>query len=233
MAITTRAGKGSPLTHEELDTNITDLRDGVGGRVYPKEQGNGNKVDISAPTFAWQDLLGHISLASGGVPADHALYIGGIRAFSFTEGDEAHVSFHIPHDYVMGTEIFLHFHWSHNATTVTGGSVTWGAEITYAKSHSAGAFHTTKLLTVSQNAHTTRYQHLLAETSASANGGTSTQLDTALLEPDGIIMCKIYLDSNDITVSGGGIPEPFLHFVDVHYQSTGLGTKQKNPNFWA
>ena len=31
MAITTRATKGSALTHNEVDTNFTDLRDGVGG----------------------------------------------------------------------------------------------------------------------------------------------------------------------------------------------------------
>ena len=30
MTITTRAGKGSALTHTELDTNFTDLRDGCG-----------------------------------------------------------------------------------------------------------------------------------------------------------------------------------------------------------
>jgi hypothetical protein len=30
MTITTRSGKGSALTHTELDTNFTDLRDSVG-----------------------------------------------------------------------------------------------------------------------------------------------------------------------------------------------------------
>jgi hypothetical protein len=25
---------------------------------------------------------------------------------------------------------------------------------------------------------------------------------------------------------------PFLHYVDIHYQSTGIGTKQKSPPFW-
>lgn len=33
MAITTRAGKGSPLTHTEVDTNFTDLRDNKAGYV--------------------------------------------------------------------------------------------------------------------------------------------------------------------------------------------------------
>ena len=33
MAITTRATKGSPLTHTEVDTNFTDLRDNKSGYV--------------------------------------------------------------------------------------------------------------------------------------------------------------------------------------------------------
>ena len=33
MAITTRAAKGSPLTHTEVDTNFTDLRDNKAGYV--------------------------------------------------------------------------------------------------------------------------------------------------------------------------------------------------------
>tara|TARA_R100001509_G_scaffold72739_1_gene40570 strand:- start:1013 stop:1432 length:420 start_codon:yes stop_codon:yes gene_type:complete len=33
MAITTRATKGSPLTHTEVDTNFTDLRDNKAGYV--------------------------------------------------------------------------------------------------------------------------------------------------------------------------------------------------------
>lgn len=33
MAITTRAAKGSPLTHTEVDTNFTDLRDNKAGYI--------------------------------------------------------------------------------------------------------------------------------------------------------------------------------------------------------
>ena len=40
MAITTRAAKGSPLTHTEVDTNFTDLRDNKAGYVT----GDGGEV---------------------------------------------------------------------------------------------------------------------------------------------------------------------------------------------
>jgi hypothetical protein len=73
---------------------------------------------------------------------------------------------------------------------------------------------------------------MIAGTTLSVSGGASDELDTDILEPDGLILCRFYLDSNDITVSGGGVPDPFIHFVDIHYQSTGLPTKQRAPDFW-
>jgi heme-degrading monooxygenase HmoA len=51
-------------------------------------------------------------------------YIGNIKQPHFAEGQDGFVSFHMPHDYVPGTEMFIHVHWSHNSTIVTGGSVT-------------------------------------------------------------------------------------------------------------
>ncbi len=50
MTITTRAGKGSALSHNEMDTNFTDLRDGVGGIQVPKTSGLGIKVDSGGST---------------------------------------------------------------------------------------------------------------------------------------------------------------------------------------
>ncbi len=62
MTIATRAGKGSALSHNEMDTNFTDLRDGVGGLKLPKTSGLGIKVDSTGtPTFPCRDLIGDIT----------------------------------------------------------------------------------------------------------------------------------------------------------------------------
>lgn len=233
MTIITRAAKGSQLTHGEMDTNLTDLRDGLNVMV-PKAQGYGIKVDsLGTPTFPWHDLHSTIHVDSDSIlKPSFAIYNGTIKGRQFTEGDEAFIEFHIPHDYVMGSEVFIHTHWSHNATTVTGGTVTWGFELMYAKGHNQDAFDTPIFVAVTQNASSIRYQHLVAETTMTSISGSATTFPVAMIEPDGVIMCRIYLDSNDITVSSGGIPEPFLHFVDLHYQSTSIGTKNKSPGFW-
>jgi len=82
-----------------------------------------------------------------------------------------------------------------------------------------------------QAANTTRYQHMIAETALSISGGSGTQLDTDLIEVDGLLFCRLYLDSNDLTDSVAP-PDPFVHFVDIHYQSTGVPTKNRAPDFW-
>jgi hypothetical protein len=233
MAIITRASKGSALSHAEVDNNFTELDEIPNGKTFPKTQNVGIKVDIDAPTFPWVDLVGEIGINTGAPnPASQELYINGIYQIKFDEDDAAFVNFHLPHDYVVGSELYMHIHWSHTSTVVTGGSVTFGIEMTYAKGHNQAAFSSTSTLSIAQNASTTQYQHLIAEAQASTAGGSPTAINTSLLEPDGLILCRIFLDSNDITTSDMSVVAPFIHFADIHYQSTGIGTKNKTPSFW-
>jgi hypothetical protein len=231
MAIILRADKGSELTHSEMDTNFSELDKIPSGKVFPKTEGVGIKIDTDAPDWGWHDLVGQIYLAAAGTPAEYITYRGGIRALQFDESDEAFIDFHIPHDYVPGSHIYIHTHWSHDSAIVTGGSVTWGFEMMYAKGHQQAAFPAPVTPSAVQNADTTQYWHHIAEVQASTTGGSGVAIDTSLIEVDGIMQVRVYLDSNDITTSGG-LVKPFLHFVDIHYQSTNLATKNKAPDFW-
>jgi hypothetical protein len=234
MAITTRAQKGGPLTHAELDENFTDLRDGL-NLIVPKTQGKGLKVDsLGTPTFGWHDLMSDLFVHDYADPLapDYVTYRGGIRQRKFAVNDEAQVSFHLPHDYVMGSDIHIHTHWSHNSPLVTGGSVTWGFELIYAKGHNQAAFSAPIVITEFQTANPIQYQHMVCEAPASIIGGSANMLDSNDLEVDGMIFGRVYLAANALTVSGGGVPAPFLHQVDIHYQSTGVPTKQRAPDFW-
>lgn len=232
MTITTRAVKGTDLTHVEMDENFTDLRDGVDMQV-PKTKGKGIKVDsLGTPTFGWHDLHGfHQIDANSLVKPTMESFRGNITEFQFAESAEWMVRFHLPHDYVMGSDIFLHVHWCQDSATLTGGSVTWGMEITYAKGHDQAPYPVTKTVTVLQNADLVPYQHMIAEGAASISGGSASQLDSGDLEVDGMLICRFYLDSNDMLDSVLK-PNPFVHMIDIHYQSTGLPTKQKAPDFW-
>lgn len=203
------------------------------GNIYlPKTAGIGIKVDLTAPTFGWRDLLGVIRTRGvGATDPNDATYRGNIKGYQFSVNDEAWIEYHIPHDYVSGTDIHLHFHWSHNSAIVTGGNVTWGADVTYAKGHNQTAFVAPVNPTIVGNVSTVQYQHIITEVQISALTPSASQIDTDNLEPDGVILVRVYLSANNIT-SSGAVPDPFLHYADIHYQSTNMATKDKAPDFY-
>jgi len=213
--------------------------------ILPNAQTYGIKVDEDTPVYPWHDLLGAISIRGvGASDPSYNVYRGGIRGYQFDAGEEVFIEFHLPHDYVSGSDLYIHFHWSFNGTntagvaagTINGGTLTWGAECTYSKGHNQAAFAAPVTRTVDSTFTTdfpaTTYQHIITETQLSAASPAASQLDSDNIEVDGMILCRAYLSATTITVDSGQVPDPFLHFVDIHYQSTGVGTKNKSPNFW-
>jgi len=196
--------------------------------VLSQEKGDGIKLNVANPQYGWHDLLSPTTIYEGAAsnkPAFNTL-VGGIRKYQFNVGDESFHEFHIPHDYAPNTDVYIHVHWAHNNPGLTPGSVTWGFEHTYAKGYSQETFSTTKTLQVTQQAVIQPLTHQIAETKLSIAGGNTTQLDSTLIETDGLIMVRTYLISNATNT------DPFMMFCDLHYQSTNLATKNKNFNFW-
>lgn len=228
MAIVTRAGKGQALTHSELDNNFVELRDRPDGQVYPAASGIGLKLDTDTPDYGWHDLVGEMYQELSNSLSTAAIYVGGVRQYQYDVGNEAVFHFHMPHDYAPGTDMYIHAHWSHNSALVTSGAVTWQFEIIYAKGHNQAAFSTPLLVNAAQNASTVRYQHMIAESQATAAAGAGGLVDTDMLEVDGLMIVTVKLIGN--TMDGGA--KPFLHTVDLHYQSTSLPTKNKAPVFY-
>jgi len=229
-----REDKGSALSHSEMDNNLKELRDGV-ALMVPKEKTYGIKLDSQGtPGFGWHDLQCGIHVPDYTAPNAPTLttFVGGIIQPEYEVNDECQIFAHMPHDYLMGSDVFIHVHWSHNSALVTGGSVTFGWELTYAKGHGQGAFGTPITVVEFQNANTTQRQHMICEAPISISGGSANLLDTDDIEVDGILFGRFYISSNDLTVSAGGLPGIFVHEIDIHYQSTGVPTKQRAPDFW-
>ena len=209
---------------------------GVNGIInIPKASTNGIKVDLITPTFGFADIIGdQFSKNTGGTKPLLTTYNGAITCWKFEVSDEAYISYHIPHDYVKGTPIFLHIHWSHIGTFVNGGTVTFKATSIYSKSHNQAPFGAPATGTFTGTPSTTQYQQILSEVQYSDATPTGLEIDTDDLEPDGVIELTFEVDANDITVSEGAVPDIFVHFVDIHYQTTGIiGTKDKAPDFYA
>jgi len=202
--------------------------------VLPKTSGYGIKVDVDSPTFGWRDIIGKvIPKATGAGSPARSIYNGGmVGQYSFVAGDVYDMEFHIPHDYVAGTDIYFHIHWSHTGTTTSGNAV-FDFYHTYAKGHNQATFPAEKNITYTYNTvditTTPRYQHRIDEAIISGSAATATLMDRGLIAPDGLLLITLKLTTLP-TLGGGG--KLFIHTCDIHYQSTNIGTKQKAPDFY-
>lgn len=207
-------------------SNGSSITTGAGSLVVAKASGQGIFVDVNTPTYGWHDLMGSTTVEETGAPnrPTFTTYRGGINQYRFATANQMWTEFRVPHDYVPNTVLYIHAHWSHIGTDVTSGSVTWSFEMTYAKGFDQEVFAAPITATAAQAASTVQYRHMIAETAASGGG----LLPTASIEPDGLILVRTSLTVNTISPSY----EPFLHFVGLHYQSTGVPTKQRAPDFY-
>lgn len=204
--------------------------------ILPKTSGVGIKVDTTTPTYPWQDIVSQFhTRTSGGATPTFGVYNGtSIYAYSLSNAatQELFVEFHIPHDYVPGSELYIHVHWS-QTTVDTGGAASapgdakFSFDCLYAKGHAQQAFPAAvTTVSVTQTASATVRMHQIAEvqlTTTGAIGGNA-------VEPDGILLCRLWRNPADAADTLNVVP--YAHFCDLHYQSTGIGTKQKAPPFW-
>lgn len=196
--------------------------------VVSPAKGDGLLLDRHAPASGWHDLLSATTVDRDNASSmpTFAVLTGSIKKYQFDVGDETFHHFHMPHDYLPGSDMYIHVHWTHNSGALTGGSTTWQFEITYAKGYAQGQFNTPKIITVTQDVVTTPLTHQIAEIKFSIPNGDATHIDSNLLETDGLILVKASLISNSIGAN------PFMMFCDCHYQSTNIPTKNRNFNFW-
>jgi hypothetical protein len=191
----------------------------------PKASGSGIMVDTAAPTWGWRDLLTEVDIRGTG-PNDPSFATYGATSmrflqFSASTLNECFAVLHIPHDYVPGTDVYLHTHWSNAQAVPNTGNVVWAFDYTFAKGYGQQAFPATSNISVTQACPATRYMHNIAETAAITISG---------LEVDGLLMIRCYRDAANVADT---CSDPvFLHTLDLHYQSTNIATKQKNPNFY-
>lgn len=194
-------------------------------------QGSGIMVAGSPATYGWRDITSDVTVrgVAGGTTPSWNTYRDGIRQYQFSVNDECWHVFHMPHDWVPGTDVYIHAHWSHADASVSSGGVSWSFEVTWAKGFNQSAFAAPVTATATQTASTTQYKHMVAEVQLSATSPSGSQVDTDGLEVDGLFLVRTYLSANTMN----GTPEPFLHTVDLHYQTTNIGTLNKAPDFYA
>jgi len=177
----------------------------------------------------WRDLIGSIVVKGSGAndPTWAAITgLGNLSAYSFsaTKMEQVWIAYHIDHDYLRGTDIYLHTHWINAASTPNTGVVRWGFEYTVAKGHQQQAFAAPTTVYINQTCDSTRYMHHIAEI-ALADVVPSTNL-----EPDSIIYARIFRDATD--EADTCTDAVYLLTADCHYQSWKWSTENKSPDFY-
>lgn len=186
---------------------------------------NDTVVNSFDGAYGWQDLRGNFIGSRLGTATNAPAWTvlqGGIYGYVFgaATADEVWVSFHVPHDYVLGTPIYIHMHWA--PVTTNTGVCRWGVEYTLAKGYSQAAFPASTTIYLEQAGSGTALQHQIIETLV------GDAIPSTNLEPDTLILCRVFRDgphAND-TFTGGA----FGFECDLHYQSTSERTT-KNKNY--
>ncbi len=173
----------------------------------------------------WRDITAAIEVRGvGASDPTFAIYTGTtLRQYQFSAGtaQEVFMTFHIPHDYIPGTAIHLHAHWSNAAAVPNTGGVVWGFDYSFAKGFNQAPFSAIQSITATQASPATRYQHMVTETAAVTIPG---------LEVDGLLLVRCYrkvADAGDTCTDA-----VFLHTADIHYESNSNTTLNKAPNFY-
>lgn len=248
VAVTAGAGTVTLSTPQDIHTGATPTFAGEklsDNLVLPKTSGKGIQVEEASPTFPWRDITGSITARGTGAnnPPWNA-YRGSINAYEFNAlpgtMKEVWITLHLPHDYLPGSDLYIHTHWSQNVVDTGGaagvpGVVKWYFAISYADGFgtpggAADPFTAPIIVSVTQQASTTQYGHMIAEAQFTNNGGTGGLIDSNTISVDGLLLIRCYRDSADAADTLN--QSPFLHMVDVHYQSTNIGTKGRAPNFY-
>ena len=224
------AGTAYTLTVEQMTNYVGN------NLVVSKASGDGIKVDIDTPTYGWNDLFGVLKPDPAGANSPNlgTFRDGAARTYFYNTNDQMDMEFHIPHDYAPGTDLYVHLHWSHNGTAISGNFVVTLTS-TYSKGHAQDIFSAEKVVTVTYDTvditTTPRYVHRIDEVQLTTSGGTASLLDTDVIEPDGIIIMNMNTTTIP-SITGGSVNRPTIFFVDIHYQSTNIATKQKAPDFY-
>jgi hypothetical protein len=171
--------------------------------------------------YGWRDLIGIIE------PTDRSimgLFIGNIKKYQFRHNntnDELSVTFHLDHDYAMGTPIYPHIHWG--SIDNNSGNIRWGFEYAVAKGHGQEIFSNNTVIYIDTSNINSR-RHMVSEVT------DSFVIPANLLEPDTLIIARIFRDINNET-NKYNYPV-FLLSVDLHYQTDRHSTKNRAPSFY-
>lgn len=189
---------------------------------------NSKLGSLTESESGWRDMMGQIIVrGSGGNNPAWTLFRDSIFAYEFPHNNtkEFWQSFHIDHDYKLGSPVLLHVHFATGNNT-TGGTVKWEIEYTIAKGHGQGTesqFDAPTTVFAEVGVGSLPYQHHVAEIAI------EDAPNTAKIEPDSLILVRFRRVNGD---AGTHSQSVWAFQADAHYQYDRYGTVNRAPNFY-
>ena len=200
MPIVYRSTLGRPLTYGEMDGNFADLA----GRTDQ----------------AWAMAATEPSVRAGvGNAAELKTFRDGVSEYAYepTVMEESFTNWDVPFEWVVGTDIYLAFHYAQSSTTSTG-NVKWGIEYTYAPV--GGVFGATTTTYVIGAVDSTAYKHAQV---------ISPPFTGSLLSTNTRFLMRIFRDGSAVEDT---FPDDiFLFGVDFYYQVNKFGLPSYLPPY--
>ena len=167
----------------------------------------------------WRDLLGPLTPPNvgGSIPVVTQIASSPISQPLWQIGDKMWATYHVGHDYAIGTDVYIHVHWLTSGTQTR--TTKWQVTYYYARGYNVEAFAlggAGTVITIEQAAAGVAYQHMISESAA---------ITIANLEPDGYVFAEIKRITNGGTDNTDGV---FAWNADMHYQSVESTTGNRN-----
>lgn len=210
MTIVYREAQGTPLTWAQLDGNFADL--------------------AARTALAWAQIGGEPAVREGDPNApQQQVFRGNIYALAYPAGQlsEAYITFDVPFDYAVGTDLMVGIHWSPGNVASTG-NVRFGLEFTYAWSYgpdgASNIFGPTNTVYINASqANGTPYMSYINFNDPADN------FPAAGVQQNMRFLVRIFRDGTNV---GDTFPESvFIVGTDFFYQTNRFGTSTKVPPF--
>ncbi len=132
--------------------------------------------------------------------------------------EEAFSIIHLLHGFKQGTSPTIHIHWGHIIGSPTG-NVKWNVDYTVAAAYGVGTFDAPTTLSTIQAVAAQYVQQL-------TDDDDMTVVSTSDLEPDGVILIRVYRDPADEDDTFEN--DAYLFHIDLHYERSHIGTTERN-----
>lgn len=189
--------------------------------------------------YGYRDIIGQITVRSGGGQAPTLLPLRAgenVKDYAFANGDVIdNITYHIPHDYNPMTPIYVHPHWAHNGTNVTGSMIETYYIVLAKRDGETKAqrtvTHTIPCDITTYPQYNTNVNDLVIANDGGTDLGYGALLDLNDIEVDDLIQVATVMTQVP-TISGGSTSRVFIKTQDLHYQSTNIGTVNKDAPFY-